>query len=1194
MSNRNRYLVVELLEERALLNAAPVLCLPQTSFAVVKTSTLSVLVSATDKDRGETLTFSLVGAPAGASISTTQLSCGSGSAAIGTLSWTPTEDQGPACYSFAVVATDNGSPVRSASKTINVNTLAVGQVGNDLWIVGTSTNKGTATNPGDDVVSISSTNYQNKVSVAINGSTCNFTVPSCGQIVTKLFGGNDHVTINEAAGTARIGPPISVDGGTGINTLTVNGTQGPDALTITGYTVSLAGAGTITYANVQTLLVNGLGGNDTFAMTGINASTATTLDGGSDTDSFSGTFAADFSGSLTLSNMESATMSVTGTVTAGSTITGTNFTNLAIGTLAGTLLAQGGSITGANITNIAAQGLLEATETVTASAGVISQATIGTVAGSVLAGSIASCNFGTIAAGGSVTAQGQGTTSNVNIGTLSGSFTAPEDGTPGSGKMSDTTINEIGATGLVSTGSISGMSVGTTDAGSLIIAAGQGTTSNVNIGTLNGSFTAPEDGSPGSGIMTDTTIDKIGATGEVSTGSISGMSVGTTDAGSLIIAAGFGIIDHLTINQHAGTVSAVKDNTPGSGSLTNTAIGTLAITGIINADTADKLSIATDTGTINITNTLGNFAAGTLVGTANLSAGHFQVVTAQHAGPVVHFIETAVTRTIAVAPHVTGGGVPDFSFYYDGTVSGNPSVVVNLNAVTSGSFDLAVTTSVATNGGAGFDLAGVYSAGNVQTGIHNLVVGGNLLLGSVPAGAVAFLGLPATTTGGVQLPQDILAVAVAGTLPAASIIARSVPALAAHSFAGVTADNASYLDAKVPLAAGTGLSKANDTFEMFFSEAGDVAQFLVTGNVTSFDSKKMLFADIVTDNAPVTAQDTLIPAGLSTTVDSVAFTGQGASLTTAQQILSMISDIGGSIGDLNLSSPCGLANVTADSIIGSIEVSNGAINGVVKTTVGDLGRAFVDINGMITGVTTIHAAGGLNGKILAKGNLVSQIKLQCGLNGVVATDGDIGIIQTIGGAAQLSQGGSLIRFGGIVVAAGGVNGQIIALGNAFGDIKITGDLSGRIAVKGNQGEFGLASFRYGILGNVSICGGIRSTGAIVSSGLIGDDGANNTNNDMYGTHLTASGSVLGIIAAGEDINFGNSDGDNDSRFAWTCGQNRASIFENATGVNLAAINAIFTNNGNLLDVLDPAQLTLIVQDLLALKVSSGKLTGTTP
>ena len=62
----------------------------------------------------------------------------------------------------------------------------------------------------------------------------------------------------------------------------------------------MTGADTLTYANVETLAVAGLGGNDSFTMTGISASTATTLDGGADTDSFTGAFASGFSGSLTL------------------------------------------------------------------------------------------------------------------------------------------------------------------------------------------------------------------------------------------------------------------------------------------------------------------------------------------------------------------------------------------------------------------------------------------------------------------------------------------------------------------------------------------------------------------------------------------------------------------------------------------------------------------------------------------------------------------------------------------------------------------------------------------------------------------------------------------------------------------------------------------------------------------------------
>src|SRR5262249_54389804 len=160
-----------------------------------------------------------------------------------------------------------------------------------------------------------------------------------------LYAGNDSFTVNDGAGIA---PPISVDGSFGTNSVTVNGTSGADSFSITGTSVSL-GASTLNYTNAQTLAVNGLGGSDTFNMTGISATTATTLDGGgtpTDTDSFIGTFASDFSGTLLLSNVETASLSVTGSLTNGSSITGTgtNFTSVNIGTLAGTVLASGASI----------------------------------------------------------------------------------------------------------------------------------------------------------------------------------------------------------------------------------------------------------------------------------------------------------------------------------------------------------------------------------------------------------------------------------------------------------------------------------------------------------------------------------------------------------------------------------------------------------------------------------------------------------------------------------------------------------------------------------------------------------------------------------------------------------------------------------------------------------------------------------
>src|SRR5262245_42175228 len=63
-----RPLVLEALEDRLSPNIAPVLTLPPGPYNVVKTTLFDLQVTTTDKDSGEILTFSLTGAPTGASI----------------------------------------------------------------------------------------------------------------------------------------------------------------------------------------------------------------------------------------------------------------------------------------------------------------------------------------------------------------------------------------------------------------------------------------------------------------------------------------------------------------------------------------------------------------------------------------------------------------------------------------------------------------------------------------------------------------------------------------------------------------------------------------------------------------------------------------------------------------------------------------------------------------------------------------------------------------------------------------------------------------------------------------------------------------------------------------------------------------------------------------------------------------------
>jgi len=925
-----------------------------------------------------------------------------------------------------------------------------------------------------------------QIAVTLNGQTSTFKVSLMNQITANLLAGNDAITLDESV--RPIAPPSNFDSAGGTDSLIFKGTASGDSISVTGTTIGLAGAGTLTYSNFESLLVDCLGGNDTATMAGLNSATATTVDGGAGSDTFTGTFGT-LNGNLTLNYFEPATVSITN--------------------LSGHLIVAGGPLANSNVTSVAATGSLAVSETLAApNAGLLSDSTFGTISGQVIAGSIVNTRVTAITQGGSITAAGQGTTSNVSIGTLGGSFTAPEDSNAGSGTMSNTTINSITSTGVVSTGSISGMSVGTTATGSSITAAGQGT------------------------------------------------------------------ITGITIEVLSGLLSAEKDATPNSGSITHVTIGTISSSGEIHAGgTVTDLNIGTVLG--------GKFTAGT-----------FGIVTAQHViVDAVKLVESEATRTLQLTAAPGFSKPHELGFYYDGTGPANPKVTIQVDAggVSNARGDLAVLTDTVGIAGSGIDLAGVY--GNGKAFLRNIVVGGNI----TPTSAnPTFFGLPANTPGGVFLPQDTTAVAVAGNVPAQSIVLQGTPSIAAGFFNGVAAADAKTSDATGLFAGGALTVQANDTFQVFVGDSTPVSQFLVTGsNGSNFDGKSVLFTDqgLAAGSGkfqPVTASVGVV-AGSSSTIQSIDLIGEGASFQTQQLVSQSITVLSGSLGDVTLMAAGGSpANITAPRIVGSINVTNGSISGTIQSTVDDIGQAFRDTRGNITGVTFISAgAGGLTstGKIISAGNLISLVTLQSSLDGVVAAQGDIGVIQTdASGNAVVGSGPglSLTRFGGINVSTGGMKGSIVALGNVFGDINLGGGLDGRIAVKGRVAQ-GLAAFRTGILGNVNIGGGINPPGAIVSAGLIGDDGSNNVADDGLGTHLSISGATKGIIAAEGDINFGS-----------IGNTSQAHIYENvgSASANGAVIGAIFTNGG--LDLTITGGLSLILIDMGTLSVGAdGNLTGTT-
>jgi hypothetical protein len=103
----------------AAANPPPVLS-PIGNKTVNEGTPLTFTATATDPDAGQTLTFSLLNAPTGASIN----------ASTGVFSWTPTESQGPGSFSMTVRVTDNGSPnlFDEEQITVTVNEVNVAPV----------------------------------------------------------------------------------------------------------------------------------------------------------------------------------------------------------------------------------------------------------------------------------------------------------------------------------------------------------------------------------------------------------------------------------------------------------------------------------------------------------------------------------------------------------------------------------------------------------------------------------------------------------------------------------------------------------------------------------------------------------------------------------------------------------------------------------------------------------------------------------------------------------------------------------------------------------------------------------------------------------------------------------------------------------------------------------------------------------
>ena len=410
---------------------------------------------------------------------------------------------------------------------------------------------------------------------------------------------------------------------------------------------------------------------------------------------------------------------LTGTVSTG------NISTLKVGKdLEGIILAEGSGTIGTITVGGNLSGSVSAPEDSNPGSGNI----IGIDVGGDLTGTVSTGNISTLQVGkdleGVILAQGSGTIGTITVGgNLSGSVSAPEDSNPGSGNITGIDVGG-NLTGTVSTGNISTLQVGK-DLEGVILAQGSGTIGTITVGgDLSGSVTAPEDSNPGSGNIIG--IDVGGdLTGTVSTGNISTLQVGK-DLEGVILAQGLGSIGNVTVGgDFGGTLSALIDANPGSGTIESLRIdGTFSgrITSVrrvgsalINAvspagmveagDVTTNLTINLNSGSIRAGN-VANFYGVNLRGVVNLGKAGSVEYRSLAAGSELN---ASSIDTLVVDEDVAG------SIHVEGNLH---SLIVRSGSILAGSVVHAGSLDSAT---IGLDMAGRLE---VDGTLGSLVVGG--------------------------------------------------------------------------------------------------------------------------------------------------------------------------------------------------------------------------------------------------------------------------------------------------------------------------------------------------------------------------------------------------------------------------------------------------------------------------------------
>jgi cytoskeletal protein CcmA (bactofilin family) len=782
------------------------------------------------------------------------------------------------------------------------------------------------------------------------------------------------------------------------------------------------------------------------------------------------------------------------------------------------------------------------------------------------------------------------------LGDFSGSFLAPDLGTAAAPAKEIVIDGSVTATHVIKVNFLDTFHVGGDMGGTLNGYGDVAGTDTIRQITVGGTFTATgrviapvldqmivneyaghvQETEPGKDLQLLQITGSLEATGTVEAASIATMTVGQDLAGTVTVT---GPITTLTVG---GTLS---------GSVTAVSIGALTVGGDLS-------------GTVTVTQSLGTLDVGGDT-TGEINAPSIAMLSSHHAhGPVVLKVGQGGVKRRLVADLVSGASLAGvtFAYVYEGAGPGDPRVTVRVtNPDPAGvRFDLSLVTY---NDAAKFDLARLDAAG--ASGIRNVSVEGDVLTDVTPAAASLFPG--DGNPAGVRLPLDDLAgVGVRDFVPNASIQAASIQAVAFGSHAeedgGVeTGALARAEDGADLLAPGTAIAQATDTYRVPFADLAtqQVQLFAATAAGGGFFDDNGIVLEVQGVSSPnatntgnvVTPSNVARGAAVAlvkvvptfdkngqpqnSAVSSIDVSGDGASVQTRQWVADHITSTG-PLGDLILQSGRGVTDVTAPSLFGSL-LANGPITGTVQTTgqrtdpitgavsvvPADLGRLYVDTSAQpnpVLATTLVQARGpGLSGRVIVRGNLISQVAADGGVSGLIAVQGSV--LET---TAPSADGSRQVRLGGIV-SNGNFQGQMVVLGRVLGDVVLHGSLKngGRIAVKGD------------VLGNMILDGGIDVGSALVVAGNVGSA--------ALGTALSVNGDVKGILAVEQTVVFDHAPS-----------VKRAAFFGTnlATGdpTSAAAIDAICTSLGQPLAFdlsgLDLGGLGLILKHLGALGVGA--------